>query len=434
MHNARGDLTGVVRERGASDFYAYDPCQNRVYHAATEHGAALASALDKASRERATMGDIPVDLVAARFPHHAASFGYEPGDRVVVVARADSRTELTYDANGQVVSKTIIRGPERTTWGYAWNARGELVRLTTPNGKVWTYRYDGAGRRVEKKSPTGDTWRYVWMGAVLLHTLRNDALAETYIHEPGGTCPILRATADGDVRFILPDQNDAPSEEIGPEGKLEWAARKGTWGEGFNAGGASGGEPALGQWYDAESGLHYNFFRYYDPDVARFLSPDPIDLLGGLNAYLAVSDPFTQYDRFGLSKEGSDCGSSAPAKSKPGLPPNDEDADGRAKSGAEVTDAKIRAAMAGAPLTTQQGAVSVPAVKAYVDRLAAGDVAPPIKVDNGIIVEGNHRYIAGRLFGTEPAVAPGTLPSFKQSAPTVSWQDVKLDPTDWGNR
>ncbi len=212
MHNARGDLTGVVRERGASDFYAYDLCQNRVYHAATEQGAALASALDKASRERATMGDIPVDRVAARFPHQESSFGYAPGDRVVVISRADSRTELIYDANGQVVSKSIVRGAERTTWGYAWNARGELVTLTTPNGKVWKYRYDGAGRRIVKKSPTGDTWRYVWMGAVLLHTLKNDALAETYVHEPGGTCPILRATADGDVRFILPDQNDAPSE------------------------------------------------------------------------------------------------------------------------------------------------------------------------------------------------------------------------------
>jgi hypothetical protein len=35
--------------------------------------------------------------------------------------------------------------------------------------------------------------------------------------------------------------------------------------------------------------------------------------------------------------------------------------------------------------------------KAYVDRRAAGDVAPPIKVDGGVIVEGNHRYIAGRF-------------------------------------
>jgi YD repeat-containing protein len=97
------------------------------------------------------------------------------------------------------------------------------VTFTTPNGKVWTYRYDGAGRRIEKRSPTGDTWRYVWMGAVLMHTLKNDELAETYVHEPGGTCPILRD--DGAVHFILPDQNDSPSEEVGADGKLEWTAR-----------------------------------------------------------------------------------------------------------------------------------------------------------------------------------------------------------------
>jgi len=89
---------------------------------------------DKASRDRATWATSPVDLVAARFPHHESSFGYAPGDRVVVVARADSRTELTYDATGQVTSKSILRGAERTTWRYAWNARGELVTLTTPNG------------------------------------------------------------------------------------------------------------------------------------------------------------------------------------------------------------------------------------------------------------------------------------------------------------
>ena len=156
MHNDRGDLTGVVRQSGASGFYAYDPCQNRVYHAATEHGAALASALDKVARERSALGDVPVDVVAAQVPHLETSFGYAPGDRVVVVSRADGRTELTYDANGQVIAKTLFRGNERTTWTYGWNARGELVTVTTPNGKVWSYRYDGAGRRIEKRSPTGD--------------------------------------------------------------------------------------------------------------------------------------------------------------------------------------------------------------------------------------------------------------------------------------
>jgi hypothetical protein len=72
--------------------------------------------------------------------------------------------------------------------------------------------------------------------------------------------------------------------------------------------------------------------------------------------------------------------------------------------------------------------------KAYVDRRAAGDVAPPIKVDGGVIVEGNHRYIAGRLFGVDPATTAGVMPGFQQSKPAVSWQDIKLDPNDWGNR
>jgi RHS repeat-associated protein len=321
IHNARGDLTGVVRQGGSSDFYAYDPCQNRVYHAATEHGAALASALDKVARERSALGDVPVDVVAAQVPHLETSFGYAPGDRVVVLSRADGRTELTYDANGQVVAKTLFRGNERTTWTYGWNARGELVTVTTPNGKVWTYRYDGAGRRIEKRSPTGDKWRYVWMGAVVLHTLKNDALAETYLHEPGGTCPILRD--NGAVHFILPDQNDSPSEEVSADGNLEWTAQKGTWGEGFNAVGASGAEPFLGQWYDAESGLHYNLFRYYDPAIGRYISPDPIALAGGLNTYCAISDPFTQYDRWGLAGGGANpCTSNGPATQPlPTVPP-----------------------------------------------------------------------------------------------------------------
>ena len=35
-----------------------------------------------------------------------------------------------------------------------------------------------------------------------------------------------------------------------------------------------------GQYFDAETGLHYNFFRYYDPDVGRFISQDLIGLNG----------------------------------------------------------------------------------------------------------------------------------------------------------
>jgi hypothetical protein len=90
--------------------------------------------------------------------------------------------------------------------------------------------------------------------------------------------------------------------------------------------------------------------------------------------------------------------------------------------------------MKDAPLATKQPAVSVPVIRNYVDRLSAGDVAPAIKVGDGVIVEGNHRYIAGRLFGIEPEQVPGVLPGFKATRPNVSWQEIFLDPVDWGNR
>jgi len=56
-----------------------------------------------------------------------------------------------------------------------------------------------------------------------------------------------------------------------------------------------------GQYADPETGLHYNRFRYYDPGVARYVTPDPIGLLGGLNAAAYVSDPNAWVDPLGLS-------------------------------------------------------------------------------------------------------------------------------------
>ncbi len=79
-----------------------------------------------------------------------------------------------------------------------------------------------------------------------------------------------------------------------------------------------------GQYYDAETGLHYNWHRYYDPDTGRYLMLDPIGLDGGLNLYAYVMGnpvnltdfdgldatlPFTWWEAvIGAGKEGATIG------------------------------------------------------------------------------------------------------------------------------
>jgi RHS repeat-associated protein len=60
-----------------------------------------------------------------------------------------------------------------------------------------------------------------------------------------------------------------------------------------------------GQWEDAESGLHFNFNRYYDPQSGQYLSQDPIGLEGGLRTQGYVADPLTWVDPLGLAGCGT---------------------------------------------------------------------------------------------------------------------------------
>jgi RHS repeat-associated protein len=57
-----------------------------------------------------------------------------------------------------------------------------------------------------------------------------------------------------------------------------------------------------GQYFDEETGLHYNRFRYYDPDTGRFVGQDPIGLEGGENAYQYASNPISWIDTLGLKR------------------------------------------------------------------------------------------------------------------------------------
>jgi RHS repeat-associated protein len=79
-----------------------------------------------------------------------------------------------------------------------------------------------------------------------------------------------------------------------------------------------------GQYFDAETGLHYNRFRYYDPTVGRFVSQDPIGLLGGFNGFAYAPNPVGWVDPLGLAgAKGTWSGPNVPGGSQTGLSTGD---------------------------------------------------------------------------------------------------------------
>ncbi|MBH5319866.1 Hint domain-containing protein [Paenibacillus sp. GSMTC-2017] len=96
-----------------------------------------------------------------------------------------------------------------------------------------------------------------------------------------------------------------------------------------------------------------------------------------------------------------------------------------------VTESMIRGALANADLKSQQKAVSLPMIQRYVNMALSGQKAPPIHVDDGVLVDGYHRYIAGLIIGQIPAYRPysGARPDL-----AVPWNSLKIDPEDWDNK
>ncbi|RKR84187.1 RHS repeat-associated protein [Mucilaginibacter gracilis] len=103
-----------------------------------------------------------------------------------------------------------------------------------------------------------------------------------------------------------------------------------------------------------------------------------------------------------------------------------------AKPPTPVTAETISKALEGSTMKTTQGVVSLPVIQRFVNMLEAGSTPPAIKVADGVIIEGNHRYVAGRVFGQEPATVPGNL-SPSQAPLVKPVQETVVDPVDHGN-
>ncbi|HBF81024.1 MAG TPA: type IV secretion protein Rhs, partial [Streptomyces sp.] len=228
-----------------------------------------------------------------------------------------------HDALGRTTLRQKIRlSRKRDTWRYEWDAENRLTAVTTPDGSRWRYSYDPLGRRTakEKLMPDGEVMErvsFTWDGDTLCEQTTDIGTLPRQVvltWDYDGFRPLTQTerictpnTTQGvvDERFfaIVTDLVGTPTELIDESGEISWHTRSTLWGITTWSADSSTYTPLRfpGQYFDPETGLHYNFHRHYDPDISRYITADPLGLRPGPNVHTYAPSPLTWGDPLGLS-------------------------------------------------------------------------------------------------------------------------------------
>ena len=204
------------------------------------------------------------------------NYSYDAAGRLL----SDGVRSFGWDALGRL--KTVRRNGQELA-GYGYDSQNRRVRKTV-GAKTTYYLYDLESRLIAEIAGSGRVLReYVWLG-------QEPVALREYELRPG-------------LYYYINDHLGTPQRLITGEGTVVWQAAALPFGRTqVQLGTVQNNLRFPGQYFDAETGLHYNWNRYYDPETGRYLSPDPIGLDGGLNLYAYVeNDPVNLVDPEGLA-------------------------------------------------------------------------------------------------------------------------------------
>lgn len=180
-----------------------------------------------------------------------------------------------------------------------------------------TYYYDADHQRTRKvttaAAPQGVSttyYHYDLQGHLIGESAATNTPLVTYIWNDGRLTGLIQHQPQRTVYTIETDQLGSPFQVRTLAGSVVWRWEPDAFGKTYpnEDPGHTGAKLTLnlrfpGQYYDQESGLHYNGHRYYAPRLARYLSPDPIGLVGGNNRYAYVNgNPLSYIDPLGLAQ------------------------------------------------------------------------------------------------------------------------------------
>ncbi|MBM3116318.1 RHS repeat domain-containing protein [Jeongeupia naejangsanensis] len=424
-------------------------------------------------------------LIVANGPWGRGEIYYDGNNNIQRQKYGDWLIDYNYDAQQRL---TGVQGAKTYAmqydgWGnmttrgdgvsFQYDAAGNLRYANKGAPSQIAYSYDGAGQRVlsvgnnlnrveftdqagqlvyEQDLSTGTTREYIYLGrnkAADIET-RSGAETVTYYHTDVLGSPVAATDANGNIL---------------------WRTYYRPYGERMVGGdGGKNKQWFTGKPYEDQIGLSYFGARWYDPVLGRFAAIDPVPWVEGnplysFNSYAyASNNPFKYIDPDGREAESTAASVLGPHTGWTGVDPKAQctacvasgpwarqmqqvwtlEADPTLAFGLvgnigpftkaldDLTADAVKQILKDDMTETVQKAVSLPAIVRYGKELLRGKKAPAITKDGNVIVDGNHRYIAGKVVGKMPDVKPGTVPPGKvgQIQPI---SNMKIDPTDWGN-
>ena len=228
-----------------------------------------------------------------------------------------------YDELGNLIHRELADGEVQN---YFYDLHDQLVKVEIfkkdGTKETWAYTYDALGRRIGKgrlkneevSDDLEEETGFVWDGSHLLQEVQPDG-RYTYLYtDPDSYEPLAQVrnwtNEDGEskqeIHYFHCDQIGIPREMTDDEGNLVWFGDYYGWGKLKSETNVTGTahQPfrLQNQYCDCETGLHYNFFRYYDSRIGRFNNQDPIGLVGGENFYAFAPNAQVWVDPLGLNK------------------------------------------------------------------------------------------------------------------------------------
>ncbi|WP_338794227.1 DUF6531 domain-containing protein [Bernardetia sp. MNP-M8] len=248
----------------------------------------------------------------------------EEGNLQYKTARKAAKPKVVRSLLAEDHERAVKEAPSSLQrWTYHWYGNGMLKGVVKPSGEHISFEYDALGRRTAKINHTAKSmYRYVWDGNVILHEWKY-GLSErpslsvnekgelsseqpeptenivTWVYEEGSFVPSAKLV--GKEKYsIISNYLGTPESAYDSQGNKVWEREIDIYGTVKK--GDSIFVPFLyqGQYFDSETDLAYNRFRYYSPETGTYISQDPISLLGGDRFYAYVHNTNKCVDVFGL--------------------------------------------------------------------------------------------------------------------------------------